>query len=367
MGINNKFLLIFFVLLILINLISATGFTIGEITPKILAEYEDGTATMKVLISSVSSGGNCLQECSWSTNDDSGNFDLNKNENYGLEFKSIAKPGTGKVTGTLTMTCTETWGICGTDDSAPPKSFSHTYPFLGDNKCLPSTKEDCTKSLSDCPCLTSDSSCINDKGDQNRILDERKCATYCGNGIKELTYESCSSCPIDAGKCDLMNCISGSECEGSFCVHEVCWNKPYREGDNFCDINQIENCKNSNDCACKNDELCSNTGICEKSETSKEEITDAVKSGVQETLEVSKSRQKNITIGAIVLIILVIIVYIAYKLLKGKKDSANNKNKKEEFDKKTRIAELEKTIKEEQKNIQKIKRQGKNKLKNEIF
>ena len=353
---DSKVALFIFVVILLSSLVSAVDdFTIGAITPLTKAEYQDGIAKMKVLITS--NNNICDQTCDWSTKDDNGQFSLPDEKNYQLSFNSRAILSQGIVTDTLSITCDESALLCTGSPETKSQIFSHDYPYLGDNQCLTNNnKEDCTKSLSDCPCtLTPGSSCINDKGDQNRILDVRKCATWCGNGIKELTYEACSSCPIDVGKCDLTSCILGSECEGGFCVHEVCWNKLYREGDNFCDINQ-ENCKNSNDCACKNNELCSNIGICEKSETSKEEITEAVKSGVQETLEVSKSRQKNVTIGAIILIVLIIIIYMIYKFMKGNKTISKNENKKEKFDKKARIAELKKTIKEHKAKIKEHKK-----------
>ncbi len=331
---SNKLALMIFVLLVSLNFISAENddFRIGNIEIKTSAEYQDGYAVMKVRIDSLNSV--CRQECTWSaTGGDAGSFTLNANPDYKpLEFNSNAISGQGYINGVLEVTCIESNSLCGSADS-DSKQFSHNYTFLGDNLCTTSNNhENCVLALGDCPCTTSGTSCKNSIGSgqwEGRIPDDRQCVTYCGNGVKESSYETCSSCPIDIGRCDgYVGCTSGNECEGGFCVHETCWNKAWREGDNLCDLNQGENCKNSQDCGCGNNGLCSNAGICEKPESNKEEIIKAVESGVQETLETSKSRQKNVTIGAIVLIFLVIIGYLFYKFSKDKKANKSKPIKK---------------------------------------
>ena len=164
------------------------------------------------------------------------------------------------------------------------------------------------------------------------------------------------------GQCDgYVGCVSGNECEGGFCIHEVCRNKPWKEGDGFCDINEGENCKNSEDCACKKNELCSNTGICEKPEKNKEEITEAIKSGIQENLQASQKKTKNVTLWTAGLIVLFLVGYLIYKFTKNKKvnnkySKKENKNLHETEHKEERITELEKNIKGHKKNLAELKR-----------
>ncbi len=377
MGYNKRFFyLSLIIILTSINLVSAFDFTVDVDSIPSPKPYVGETVSLGASVTPLVGGG-CKLICKWETADFGGEHPINGGQDIpngtrkDFEYQLIASGLSGNKQFTVDVYCKRSSeGLFCTEteySKKPSGPFSFPFGFLGDNQCQLKKSnndpaEDCTKSLSDCPCTSSGTACINSIGSgqwDGRTPDDRQCVTYCGNGIKELNYESCSSCSKDVGKCDLTSCISGSECEGGFCVHEVCLNKPYRDGDNFCDINQGENCKNSNDCACKNDELCSNTGICEKPETSKEEITQAVKSGVQETLEVSKSKQKNITIGAIMLIVLVIILYLIYKFIKGKKAIAKNENKKEEFDKETKIVELERKVKEHKAKIKEIKKGNK--------
>lgn len=88
--------------------------------------------------------------------------------------------------------------------------------------------------------------------------------TYCGNNEIESEHETCLGCPEDVGKCNLESCIQGNECEGKYCIHEICWNKPYKEKDGFCDSGEGENCKNSvDDCSCGAYERCGSSGVCE--------------------------------------------------------------------------------------------------------
>lgn len=363
----NRYLILALILMISVSfipLISAENndFVIGNIGIKTPAEYQDGYAVMKVRIDSLNSV--CSQTCSWSaTGGDAGSFTLNPEDFKTLEFKSNAIPKQGTFNGTLEVICSEpAW--CGSADTST-KQFSHTYPFFGDYICTTTNNhEDCTITSDDCPCTTSGTVCIDSLGSgqwEGRNPDDRKCVTYCGNGIKESSYETCSSCPADIGQCDgYVGCVSSSECEGGFCVHNTCWNKPWREGDNFCDSSKEENCKNSADCSCNNEELCSNEGVCEKPETSEEEVSKAVQSGVQKTLESSHEKTKNVTLWAIGLIVLFIGVYLVYKFSNNKKTSSDKTE-----DKKKRIIELEQRIKVHKKHISKLeKKSGKTKKRN---
>lgn len=353
----NKLLIFIFTIVLLSGLVSADNenFVAGSVTEKNTASYQNGAATMKVLITSLNS--ECDLTCTWSSPDDNGGpFLLGPGENEGIEFVSNARSNQGSVSGTFTIICTETSFCPGPSEATENRGFSHSYPYLGDNQCLTDNNyESCISAIQDCSCGQG-KSCINDKGDQSRNVDDRKCATWCGNGIKESTYETCSSCPTDVGQCDGYNgCVSGSECEGGFCVHEVCASKPYIERDNFCDFEEGENCKNSADCGCLSNEICTNTGICQKEEASKGKIQEAVQSGVQETLKATQGKQKNITLIAIILIILVIVGYIIFKVIKSKGSKAEPKK---EVNHKERLATLQKQIKEHQDKIKELKKQG---------
>lgn len=368
----RRSLLFGFIVLILSGIVSADNenFVIGSVTIKTPAPYQNGAATMKVLITSLNT--QCDLTCSWTAPDDTGGpFFLSPQQNLGVEFVSNAQNGQGSVNGIFSITCTEDAWCPGPSQASEQKSFLHTYPYLGDSQCLTTNNyENCIIAESDCPC-GAEKSCIDDKGDQNRDVDDRKCATWCGNGIKESAYEICSSCPIDIGRCNLVSCVSGSECEGEYCIHGVCWDKPWKEGDGFCDLSQGENCKNSvDDCACKSPELCNpsaqdvnefgcllcgdgtcqeseqgicaadckwcgdgqcsgnenckscetDCGVCESSEVNKE-ISENIKSGVQEGLRSTSEKQRNLTLGALGLIVLVVIAYIIFRFAKHKKTS----------------------------------------------
>ena len=335
--------IIFILMFILVPVVSAIDFTISNVgvsNPGQLI-YQGDSPTLTASITA-STENFCDMICTWSINvgpDFTGYVSGNSNspstilasgENEIFPFR-INTQGQGSTPYILEVTCDNENQFCFANPIIHQYSGILNFKYAGDSICT-TQKEKCENygsftGTNDCACSNPPKEC---RPNSVRGADEQGCATYCGNSIKESAYESCSNCPSDIGKCDLTSCITGSECEGGFCVHEVCWNKQWRAGDNFCDINQGENCKNSEDCACKSNELCSNVGICERTEASKEEVTQAVKSGVQETLEVSKSRQKSITTGAIGLIILVIVLYIIYKFVKSKKTSINKEKEKQE-------------------------------------
>jgi hypothetical protein len=197
--------------------------------------------------------------------------------------------------------------------------------------------------------------------------------TYCGDSKIQSTYENCGICPEDVGKCDLEGCIYGTECEGSYCIHEICWSKPYKENDGFCDSAEGENCKNSkDDCACETYERCSSSGFCEtycgngqceesergicKSDCDwcgdgecnnnencesceedcgvcentnlNEQIANQTKEIIQQGLSESFSKQKMIfSIGAIV-IVLFVVIYLSIKGIKHKNKNGKKKSKK---------------------------------------
>ena len=63
--------------------------------------------------------------------------------------------------------------------------------------------------------------------------DKYGCATKCGNGFIEDSYENCQTCPEDVGQCDNTDCINKDQCMNGFCVHGKCYNQPYKLGDNL--------------------------------------------------------------------------------------------------------------------------------------
>lgn len=339
-----------------INLVSALfDFSVDVDSTPTPTPYGGETVSLEASVTpSVEYG--CKLICKWATadfgeNSINGGQSIPNGERKDFGYTVEASGFSGNKQFTLEVSCKRSdEGFNCFESSYTTKQFgtyNFNFGYLGDNQCQLKKSnnepaEDCTKSLNDCPCTSSGAVCINSIGSgqwAGRTPDDKKCVTYCGNGIKESTYESCSSCPTDVGQCSgYVGCVSGNECEGGFCIHEVCWDKPWKEGDGFCDVNEGENCKNSDDCACKNNELCSNTGICEKPETNKEEITEVVKRGVQESLQSSQKKTKNVTLWAIGLIVLFLVGYLIYKFTKNKK------------------AKLEKNIKEHRKHIAELKK-----------
>src|SRR3989339_341521 len=299
-------------------------FQVGEISIKTPADYQDGAAIMKVRITSLNDV--CSQSCEWYTSDESKQtFEIAAGKTFDLEFNSDAIVGQGRVADIFYITC------------------------------------------------------IDEDGDSSRDVDEMKCATYCSNGVKESSYETCSNCPMDVGKCNGLDCLSGSECEGSYCVHELCWNKPYKENDGFCDFNRGENCKNSvDDCSCGSNERCGSLGICEiycgnnvceesekgickedcdwcgdgecnnkescgscledcgecENEKSNKEVIENAKEAVDEKISEVQTNQKNVILGGVILIVLVVIGYIVFKF--GINNQPKKKNGKKTTKKKTK-------------------------------
>ncbi len=229
--------------LLFVSNIFAFEFTLNSVEPTKSAAYQTDYASFKSSVTYV--GSTCKISCSWYAGQDSESFDCLENT-CGFNFNINAQSSQGFVSGTLTVICNlpgSLWPVCiSQGDQQKTKTYSFSYPYLGDNVCTTSNNyENCQSALSDCPC-SSGMKCM---FDISRPKDSRGCTTYCGNSIKESTYETCSSCPTDVGKCDGSVCISGSECEGKYCVHEKCWNKPYKIGDTFCDSGVGENCANS--------------------------------------------------------------------------------------------------------------------------
>lgn len=211
-------------------------------------------------------GWGCYLNCKWATPDMGeenicGGCGIPNGERKDFIYKTIAS-GNGEKELVLDVSCRvagDGW-FC-IESSEVSKKFNHTLTFGydGDNVCQFDKNEDCFES-DDCIC-GENKKC---KEDLSRVEDEIGCTTYCGNEIVENSYENCTNCPFDVGRCDGANCISAEDCEGGYCIHEICSSNPYIKGDGFCDSKKEENCKNSVlDCICESYERCNINGVCE--------------------------------------------------------------------------------------------------------
>src|SRR3989339_409944 len=180
-------------------------------------------------------------------------------------------------------------------------------------------------------------------------------------------------------KCKILNNHEDCTNAKSDCVHELCWNKPYKENDGFCDFNRGENCKNSvDDCSCGSNERCGSLGICEiycgnnvceesekgickedcdwcgdgecnnkescgscledcgecENEKSNKEVIENAKEAVDEKISEVQTNQKNVILGGVILIVLVVIGYIVFKF--GINNQPKKKNGKKTTKKKTK-------------------------------
>ncbi len=265
--------LIIVLLILLISSFSALAleYTVQVTSPSKVNTYE-GVYTGNVFGATITNNaGICDITCDWST--DLGNTHgegLKVTHNGGTKsfnFNVLAQGSNGVASYSLTVTCKRITGFdCWTEGTEPKQSgpFSFSYLYAGDGICT-TEKERCDNYLSykkdsACTC-SSDKEC---KPNSNRGADDKGCATFCGNNKVEKQYETCDSCPNDVGKCDGLSCVSANECEGNYCVHNVCSPLSYIKGDSYCDINEAENCKNSaSDCACGANKRCSSAGVCE--------------------------------------------------------------------------------------------------------
>ncbi len=391
---GNKFILVGLILFISLNLVSAIDFSLSgvDVNPSNVYQGDSPTLTAKV---TADPSNFCDIICTWTVDEGpdysgvvSGSSNppqtiLASGESETFPFR-INALGQGSVSYTLTVTCDNEYPLCFASPVIQLYSDTLVFNYAGDGKCTIS-EEKCVDygsytGTSDCSC----SPIKECNPDSSRGADDYGCATYCGNNVKETEFETCSNCPSDIGKCDGLSCVSSSECEGSFCVHEKCSSKPYIEGDGFCDLEEGENCKNSvSDCACGNNERCGNAGICETycgnniCEASEEgicksdcqwcgdgqcsgnenckscqtdcgvcesseitgEISRNIQSGVEESLKGASKRQRNITITALGSIVLFIGGYVVFKFMKEKKSKPSktkkNSSKKRNTKKKT--------------------------------
>ena len=262
-------------LLLISNFVSAAEFVIVSATKQSSSTPYRGDPVSYKGIIQADPGNICEIECSFQVGSDSGFVSDNGespatklSNGVSQEFPfSIPAEGSGQVSTNLVVTCDRVANYinCWPGSATQQKLISFSFLYPGDGVCTTS-KEKCenyNSFLMDSACLCSSTKECRPNGNRNDI-DDKGCQTYCGNKVVEKQYENCNDCPGDVGKCDGTSCTQGSECEGKYCVHSVCNALPYRVGDNYCDKNVGETCKNSgSDCACGANQRCSNSGVCE--------------------------------------------------------------------------------------------------------
>ncbi len=373
---------------LLLHTVVAFSYNVSDPALPSTKPYQGDTIILEATVTAASDN-RCTITCQWQTNNQGpesiGNPEpLGAGQSKSFGPKVSVSGSNGQVSDKLIVTC-QRYSNClwGSSDNIPQKIISFSFNYPGDGTCT-TTKEKCQAFSSflgtqDCSC----SATTECRPDSSRGVDDRGCATFCGNNIAEKQFETCSSCPKDIGKCDGLSCNLGSECEGKYCIHEICWNKPYKEGDGFCDLDKGENCKNSiADCACGSNERCSERAICEtycgnsiceasevgvckadckwcgdgqclgnencntcqtdcgvcENTQSNKEVTQKTQEIVQQNLEDVTKKQKVLTISTISVVVLVIVAYIIFKFVKSRKSKVKKETeeKKEEKVKKVK-------------------------------
>jgi hypothetical protein len=264
-----KKILIPLIILFLSTNVLALEYSVTVNSPSSVNAYEGDKISNKFSAIITNAGSFCDISCGWATS--AGNGDGIKVALGGgtnTFYFDVNADGSGGIASyQLIITCDRisTWNCWSEQDQRNTGSRQFRFLWNGDDICT-TEREKCenyNQFLKDNACSCSSGRECKPNGNRNDI-DERGCQTFCGNNIVEKQYENCNNCPNDVGRCDGTSCIKGSECEGKYCVHNVCNALPYRVGDNYCDNNVGETCKNSgSDCACGNNLRCSNTGVCE--------------------------------------------------------------------------------------------------------
>jgi len=384
---NKKLLLVQFILIfqfLVTPIVFAFSYEVSTPTIQTINPYSGEDAEFLATIIA-SSNNICTIICDWKTDNYDGNIGnpepLGPGESKNFGFKVLVDGINGQASDNLDISCTKHSGcLWGNDDSNLLIPILFYFNYEGDRECQTNKEEDCTNAKTDCSC-SSGKKCIDEISNyDNRGTDERECATYCGNEIVEGNYETCTNCPLDVGKCNKEICVLGSECEGGYCVHEKCLDKPYKDNDGFCDSDNGEDNKNSPvDCACADNERwnsltkscetwCGN-GICEASEEGKckddckwcgdgecnnnencgscendcgvceneelnKEIVEKTRIVVEKGLEDVSQKQKIITYSALGVIVLFLIFYFVFKIIKYKRKNGKTKKKKKQESKK---------------------------------
>ena len=256
-------------ILLLSTGVFALEYTVTVNSPSSVNSYEGEKITDKFTATIKNNAGICDITCGWATSagQDSGIKVTHDGGTNTFNFDVKADGSGGIASYNLIITCKRITGAsCWTEGEDQRTLGPYEFRFLwnGDGICT-TERERCAnynQFLKDSSCsCSSEKEC---KPNSNRGSDEKGCSTYCGNKIIEKQYEKCNDCPDDVGKCDGTSCVQGNECEGKYCIHNVCNALPYRVGDSYCDNNVGETCKNSgSDCKCGANQQCSNSGVCE--------------------------------------------------------------------------------------------------------
>ena len=256
-------------ILLLSTGVFALEYTVTVNSPSSVNSYEGEKITDKFAATIKNNAGICDITCGWATSagQDSGIKVTHDGGTNTFNFDVKADGSGGIASYNLIVTCKRITGAsCWTEGEDQRTLGPYEFRFLwnGDGICT-TEREKCAnynQFLKDSSCsCSSEKEC---KPNSNRGSDEKGCSTYCGNKIIEKQYEKCNDCPDDVGKCDGTSCVQGNECEGKYCIHNVCNALPYRVGDSYCDNNVGETCKNSgSDCKCGANQQCSNSGVCE--------------------------------------------------------------------------------------------------------
>jgi len=275
---GGRLIIILLLGILLVNGVYASEFSITSVTKQSSGTpYRGDTVSYKGIIQA-DSGNICKLECSYQVGSSSGSVsdngvppDTQLSDGQSQEFPfNVQTSGSSPITLDLIISCKQVfaWNCLTGDTLSHSKQVSSSFLYPGDGTCTPSKEkcEDYSSFQKDnaCSCPSGKECRPNNPNGNRNDLDEKGCQTYCGNNIVEKQYEKCNDCPNDVGKCDGTSCIQGNECEGKYCIHNVCNALPYRVGDSYCDNNVGETCKNSgSDCKCGANQQCSNSGVCE--------------------------------------------------------------------------------------------------------
>jgi hypothetical protein len=312
------FLLSILFCLVITGYVSATAdFSITSTTPITASPYKGDLVKFKGVVKS-DSGNYCPITCQYSIGSNAGYVsdsgsapasELNPGNSQEFPFSMRAEGTSSPVSLNLVVSCDRVPNYinCWPGSSSNSKTVYLYYLYSGDGVCTTSREKckyyqtfigtnDCSCSFGkecrpdgtrnvdgngcqtycgngmyepdyeDCSCST-DFSCDETKKcklDNSRAGDSDGCVSFCGNGFCEKEYENCNNCSQDCKKCDLMPCQKKSDCQGNYCVWNICWSSPTRAKDGHCDLDVGENCANSpEDCSCDANQRCNSEGFCE--------------------------------------------------------------------------------------------------------
>src|SRR3989338_3381259 len=254
-------LIIFTIFLLMLSSVHALEYSVTVNSPSSVNAYEGDKITNKFSAALINNAGVCVITCGWATTagQDSGIKVAKEGGKNTFNFDVNAVGSSGTASYSLVVTCDRisAWNCWSDQDQRTLGPYQFRFLWNGDGICT-SEREKCenyNQFLKDNSCSCQSGKECRPNGNRND-LDEKGCQTYCGNNIVEKQYEKCNDCPDDVGKCDGLQCFTGSECEGKFCVHNKCSRLAYIIGDGYCDTNVGENCNSKQDCPCESNTHC---------------------------------------------------------------------------------------------------------------